>query len=277
MRTIVHLSDLHFGRVDEATTEPLGRQIKALEPHLIVISGDLTQRARSGQFQEAARFLDSLAQPQIVIPGNHDVPAYNLYKRFLKPLRKYRRYVTDELLPSYIDNEIAVFGLNSTRSFTTKHGRLRTRDVAFVCEKLTQFAGKVTKIVVCHHPFDLPANHTQRDLIRRAGSAMRAFAECGVDIILSGHLHLSYTTHTSERYGIPGHSALIVQAGTAISNRHRGELNSFNVLHVDSPNLMVERLTWDVKQSRYTLLKAEEFTRAAEGWSHAKSKGDILD
>lgn len=272
MRTIVHVSDLHFGRVEEATTQPLVRQVKALQPHLIVISGDLTQRARSGEFQDARRFLESLPQPQIVVPGNHDVPAYNLYRRFAKPLTNYRRYVTDDLLPSYVDDEIAVFGLNSTRSFTTKHGRLRRRDIAAVCAKLMQLTDKASKIVVCHHPFDLPADHTHRDLIRSAGSAMRAFAECRVDIVLSGHLHLGYTTHTAERYRIPGHSALIVQAGTAISNRHRGETNSFNVLHIRDANLIVERLTWDVKTRTYTLLKAEEFTRGAEGWVPAKDR-----
>jgi 3',5'-cyclic AMP phosphodiesterase CpdA len=274
MRTIVHLSDLHFGRVDHATMQPLIRQINALQPHLVVVSGDLTQRARKVQFQEAGRFLEALPQPQIVIPGNHDVPAYNLFKRFLTPLKRYRRYVTDELLPNYIDDEVAVFGLNSTRSLTTQHGRLREKDITAVCEKFSQLPGAVIKIVACHHPFDLPAHHTQRDLIRSAGSAMRAFARCGVHIILSGHLHVSHTTHTAGRYRIPGHSALIVQAGTAISNRLRGETNSFNVLHIRDANLVMERFAWNVKTQTYTLSKAEEFTRTEEGWSPAKGKSE---
>ncbi|HEV2233339.1 MAG TPA: metallophosphoesterase family protein [Terriglobia bacterium] len=276
MRTIVHLSDLHFGRVDHATTQPLVRQIKAIQPHLVVVSGDLTQRARKEQFQEAGRFLESLPKPQIVIPGNHDVPAYNLFKRFLTPLKRYRQYVTDELLPHYIDDELAVFGLNSTRSFTTQYGRLREKDIARVCEKLGQLPEGVTKIVACHHPFDLPLKHTQRDLIRSAESAMRAFADCCVDIILSGHLHRSHTSHAAQRYRIQGHKALIVQAGTAISNRRRSETNSFNVLRIGDANLIVERLTWNVKDSSYTLSKAEEFTRTTEGWSPAKAKSDVL-
>ena len=275
MRTIVHLSDLHFGRVDETTTQPLIRQIIALQPHLVVVSGDLTQRARKVQFQEAGRFLESLPQPQIVIPGNHDVPAYNLFKRFLMPLKRYRQYVTNDLLPNYIDDEVAVFGLNSTRSFTTKHGRLREKDIARVCEKLSQLKGAVTKIIVCHHPFDLPLNHTQRDLIRSAESAMRAFAECRVDIILSGHLHRSHTGHTAQRYRIQGYGALILQAGTAISNRYRGELNSFNVLHIQTGTLVVERLTWNVKTSSYALSRAEEFKRTTEGWLPATGEGKL--
>lgn len=272
MRTIVHLSDLHFGRVDHATTQPLVRQIKALQPHLVVVSGDLTQRARKEQFQEAGRFLESLPQPQIVIPGNHDVPAYNLFKRFLTPLKRYRQYVTDELLPHYIDDELAVFGLNSTRSFTTQYGRLREKDIARVCEKLGQLPEGVTKIVACHHPFDLPLEHSKRDLIRDAESAMSAFAACRVDIILSGHLHRSHTSHTAQRYRIQGHQALIVQAGTAISNRRRGETNSFNVLHLQARILVVERLSWDNKTSSYKLSKAEEFTPTTEGWSLVESK-----
>jgi 3',5'-cyclic AMP phosphodiesterase CpdA len=267
MRTIIHLSDLHFGRVDEATTGPLVRQVKALKPHLIVISGDLTQRARSKQFHEARRFLELLPQPQIIVPGNHDVPAYNLYQRIAKPLKKYRRYVSDDLMPGYVDDEIAVFGLNSTRSLTTKYGKLRKQDIAAVCGKLAQITGRVTRIVVCHHPFDLPAHHTQRDLIRSAGSAMRAFVGCRVDVILSGHLHLGYTSHTTERYPFPGHAALIVQAGTAISSRRRGETNSFNVLHIQDASIVVERLSWDAKTESYGLVNVENFTRLKEGWS----------
>ncbi len=267
MRTIVHLSDLHFGRVDEATTQPLVRQIKALQPHLVVVSGDLTQRARTWQFQEARRFLESLPKPQVVVPGNHDVPAYNLFRRFFDPLKRFRRYITDELLPTYVDDEVAVFGLNSTRSFTTKYGKLRERDIACVCEELMRLPGAVMKIVVCHHPFDLPPNHTERDLIRGAASSMRAFAECRVDVILSGHLHLSHTGQTTDRYRIPGHSALIVQAGTAISTRSRGELNSFNVLRLQAANLVVERFTWDAKTSGYSLLKTEEFTWTSSGYA----------
>jgi 3',5'-cyclic AMP phosphodiesterase CpdA len=277
MRTVVHLSDLHFGRVDEATTGPLVRQIRALQPHVMVVSGDLTQRARTRQFQEAHEFLESLPKPQIVVPGNHDVPAFNLVKRVIEPLSGYRRFVTDDLLPTYIDDEVAICGLNSTRSFTTKHGRLREKDIASLCAKLKPLAARVTRIVVCHHPFDAPASHNERDLIRNAGKAMRAFAECRVDIILSGHLHLGHTSQTAERYRIPGHSALVVQAGTAISNRHRGEVNSFNVLRLQEASLRVERFTWDARALVYSLFKAEEFTRTAEGWSPGSRERPLPD
>ena len=269
MRTIVHLSDLHFGRVDARAAAPLVEQVRALAPNVVVVSGDLTQRARTHEFAQARQFLDSLPQPQIVVPGNHDVPAYNLLRRVFEPLGKYRRNLSDDLLPAYIDDEVAIFGLNSTLSLTTKHGRLRERDVERVCGTLRELGPSVVRIVVCHHPFDLPRDHTPSDLIGSAMTAMRAFAESGVDVILSGHLHLTHTSLTAERYRIPGHSALIVQAGTAISSRSRGEPNSFNVLRVDGGRLTVARWVFDADTAKYAETGAEAFVRGADGWSAA--------
>ena len=100
MRTLVHLSDLHFGRIDPQLLEPLATKIKEINPDVVAVSGDLTQRARSHQFREARVFLDTLPKPQIVVPGNHDVPLYNVFSRFFSPLDKYRRYITEDLRPT---------------------------------------------------------------------------------------------------------------------------------------------------------------------------------
>ncbi|HSQ20225.1 MAG TPA: metallophosphoesterase, partial [Blastocatellia bacterium] len=116
MRTLVHLSDIHFGRLDEAIIEPLIQTINNIKPDVVAISGDLTQRARSHQFKAARAFLDALPKPQIVVPGNHDIPMHNLLYRFAQPLDKYRRYITDDLRPLYSDEEIVVVGVNTARS-----------------------------------------------------------------------------------------------------------------------------------------------------------------
>ena len=113
MRTVIHLSDLHFGRIDDAILAPLIEQINAATPDLVVVSGDLTQRARSAQFIAARQFLDALPHPKIIVPGNHDVPLHNVFDRFVRPLEKFRRYVCDDLTPVYIDDEIAVVGMNT--------------------------------------------------------------------------------------------------------------------------------------------------------------------
>jgi 3',5'-cyclic AMP phosphodiesterase CpdA len=266
MRTLAHLSDLHFGRVDEQLIEPLISAVAEVKPDLVAISGDLTQRARSHQFREARVFLDALPQPQIVVPGNHDVPLHNVFTRFLQPLDKYKRHITDDLQPVYVDEEIAVVGVNTARSLTFKGGRINEDQIARIREELCGADSDVIKIVVTHHPFDLPEGYSDRDLVGRAQMAMTGLADCGADLFLAGHLHVSHTGHTAKRYNIRGHSALVVQAGTASSTRGRGEANSFNVIRIHRPNITVERLTWQPASSAFALSGEENFRHTSDGW-----------
>jgi 3',5'-cyclic AMP phosphodiesterase CpdA len=266
MRTLAHLSDLHFGRVDEQLIEPLISAVAEVKPDLVAISGDLTQRARSHQFREARVFLDALPQPQIVVPGNHDVPLHNVFTRFLQPLDKYKRHITDDLQPVYIDEEIAVVGVNTARSLAFKGGRINEDQLARIREELCGADSEVIKIVVTHHPFDLPEGYSDRDLVGRAQMAMTGLADCGADLFLAGHLHVSHTGHTAKRYNIRGHSALVVQAGTASSTRGRGEANSFNVIRIHRPNITVERMTWQPASSAFALSGEENFRHTSDGW-----------
>ena len=266
MRTIVHLSDLHFGRVNPALIGPLITTVREVEPDLVAISGDLTQRARSHQFKQARSFLDALPKPQIVVPGNHDIPLHNVFARFLEPLTKYQRYITDDLQPIYEDTEMVIIGVNTARSLVVKGGRINESQVSRLREKFCSFENRVIKIVVTHHPFDLPEGHSERDLVGRAKMAMTGLAECGADLFLAGHLHVSHTGHT-KRYNIHGHSALVVQAGTATSTRERGEANSFNVLRLSHPSITVERLAWNPATSSFGVSSFEQFTHSVEeGW-----------
>lgn len=267
MRTIVHLSDLHFGRVDPSLLDPLVATVEQLKPDLVAVSGDLTQRARSHQFKAARAFLDRLPQPQIVVPGNHDVPLHNVLARFVQRLQKYRFYITDNLEPFYVDDEIAVVGLNTARSLTIKGGRVNRLQVNRVKEKFCNYDDTVVKIVVTHHPFDLPEGYHQRNLVGRARMAVSSLAECGADVFLSGHLHVSHTGHTAVRYQIEGHVALIVQAGTTLSTRGRGEANSFNVVRVNSDEIVIVRYEWERSGSSFLMQSSEHFHRTNSGWS----------
>jgi 3',5'-cyclic AMP phosphodiesterase CpdA len=266
MRTLVHLSDLHFGRVDYSIIEPLVATITELKPDVVVVSGDLTQRARSRQFQEARAFLDRLPAPQIIVPGNHDVPLHNVFARFLQPLDKYKRYITDDLQPFYADEEVAILGINTARSLTIKDGRINEEQIAGIRERLCALDDKVIKIIVTHHPFDLPEGHDEAELVNRAELAMEALASCGADVLLAGHLHISHTGHSSTRYKIAGHSALVVSAGTATSTRGRGETNSFNVIRAQHPHIKVERLAWHPERRAFAPSSDEDFQHTADGW-----------
>lgn len=267
MRTLVHISDVHFGRVDYTLVDPLVEFVNRLKPDLVVISGDLTQRARTEQFKEARSFLDRLPRPQIVIPGNHDVPLYNVFARFLTPLDKYRRFITDDLAPFYRDEEIAVVGVNTARSLTFKGGRINAEQIAMVQDRMCALDDRVTKIIVTHHPFDLPPGHDEDDLLGRAEMAMRTFANCGADVLLAGHIHLSHVGHTATRYRVEGHAAIVIQAGTATSTRGRGEANSFNVVRVDHPLIEVERVTWQTETGGFIPSHTERFSHTPGGWT----------
>ena len=265
MRTLVHLSDLHFGRVDAALLEPLRRRVLALAPYVVVVSGDLTQRAKPAQFREARAFLDTLPASQVVVPGNHDVPLYNLFQRFVQPLRKYRRYIAADLEPAYIDEEIAVIGINTARSLVFKGGRINHAQLGKVQQRLGALPDRMWKIVVTHHPFDVPVSHAQHGVVGRARLAMKTFAHCGADLVLSGHLHATLTSESATRYG-SGHAALIVQAGTATSTRARGEANSFNALALRETRVSVETYAWREESGDFAVVKREEFEQRAGGW-----------
>lgn len=271
MRLVVHLSDLHFGRTDPALIGPLINVVRGLDPHLIAISGDLTQRAHTREFLAAKAFLAELPQPQIVVPGNHDIPLYNLFARFGAPLAKYRRHITADLAPFHADAEIAVAGVNTARSFTHKSGRINRHQIDSVARQMTAAPDGVVKIIVTHHPFDVPPGHTERDLVGRAHMAMEAWAVCGADLFLSGHLHLSQVSQTAKRYPIAHRSAIVVQAGTTTSTRGRGEANAFNAIAIGNRSITVERYVWNSEQAQFAPSSLDSFERSEEGWSRRPS------
>jgi 3',5'-cyclic AMP phosphodiesterase CpdA len=266
MATIAHLSDIHFGRVDPAVVDALIDTLTAVAPDLVALSGDLTQRARSGQFRAARRFLDRLPRPLLVVPGNHDVPLFNLAARFLDPFGGYQRHIQEELEPVFEGEGFIAVGLNSARNFPFHGGgRLNERQVARAAARLDSAPAGAIKIVVTHHPFDLPDTHGDEHLVGRSDMAMRRLADAGADVFLAGHLHVSHIGQTAARYQIAGHSALVVQAGT-LSTRQRGEVNSINLLRLDRERIDVDRYSWDGATRSFQLASNRAFHRGGDGW-----------
>lgn len=267
MRTVVHLSDLHFGKVDAALLTPLVEAVSACAPDVVVVSGDLTQRARTAQFLEAKTFLARLPQPQIVVPGNHDVPLHNIANRLFKPFEKFQRYIEPNLTPSVVDAQIAIVGLNSARSLVMKGGRVNVEQLDSLRAAFERVGDDVIKVVVTHHPVDVAADVDAGERVGRAELAMAMFAQCGVDVLLAGHLHTSRSAGTGERYALSGYEALMVSAGTATSTRGRGEANAFNVLRLEKQRVEIERFEWSAEHRRFGPASKEIFERKLKGWS----------
>ena len=265
MRTIAHISDLHFGREDKSILPVLAAALTTAKPDVVVVSGDLTQRARSAEFAAARAFLDTLPGPQIVVPGNHDIPLFNVLARWRAPLEKYRRFITKDLEPFFADEEIAVLGINTARSLTFKNGRLNSRQVADSCRRMQALENVSMRILVTHHPFDVPSKGAGADIVGRARMAMAEFARCKIDLILTGHLHVSRTSHSGSEYG-GGSSALFIQAGTATSFRQRGELNAWNLIQIAGDEVGVGYMGWTPGAEKFELLRDDRFRRSASGW-----------
>lgn len=260
-RVIAHLSDLHFGRVDPAIVDPIVRAVRELAPDLVAISGDLTQRARRGEFEEARGFLERLPEPRIVVPGNHDVSLRNPYSRFVSKWSLYREYISADLEPVFADDAIAVLGLNTARALSWKGGRINPEQIERVRARFCQMRPEVLKVLVVHHPLDLPQAWGRKDRAWRARRAFEAWVDCGVDLVLAGHHHISFAGAQAEALRIGDHNAVIVQAGTATSTRGRGEPNSFNSIEVSESAIRVARHSWDADGCMFRVSRRDDFTR----------------
>jgi 3',5'-cyclic AMP phosphodiesterase CpdA len=266
MATIVHLSDLHFGRIDPRVIAPLVRTVETVAPDLVAVSGDLTQRARQSQFRQARLFLDRLPFPLLVVPGNHDVPLFNLAARLVDPYGGYRRHIQQDLEPAFENEQLIAVGLNSARAFPFHGGgRLNEAQVARAAARLKAAREHAVRIVVTHHPFDLPDTHGDKHLVGRSEMAMRHLAAVGADVFLAGHLHVSHVGHSARRYRIAGHSALVIQAGT-MSTRIRGEASTMNVLRLAPARIEVERYSWDEAAQSFQVAWHGMFRRTNDGW-----------
>jgi 3',5'-cyclic AMP phosphodiesterase CpdA len=226
--------------------------LEDIDPALIVVSGDLTQRARVRQFKTARRFLDALPAPYLVVPGNHDIPLFDVFRRMFLPRYRYRRYITDDFEPLWVRRGVRVLGLDSTRRRTT--GRLSAERLRAVAA-LGEGDPDDLRVLVTHHPIVDKQVDGYLD-------GLEAAALARAEILLAGHLHLSWRRRVRKD---PGLGILQIQAGTATSHRRRKKepSNSFNVLRWDGSVLAVELWTWGGQFSRG---EPSWFRRGEHGW-----------
>ena len=253
MARIVHLSDLHFGAHDQKLVEAVARGIDELKPDLVVISGDFTQRARTEQFKEACQFLEELrdhGHEVLGVPGNHDVPLYDVLRRFLSPLARYRRFIDESLCPFVELQGIAVLGINTARSLTFKDGRISKDQIVFIRETFSRVAPRAMRILVTHHPiFSMQVGNEVERAIGRQNLALEAIDEAGVDMVLAGHHHHASSQDASELVTRAG-GVLVIQAGTATSTRVREQEQSYNLIDIGDGEALITVYAWNGDQFR---------------------------
>ncbi len=243
--TIAHISDLHFGRIAGlGVVEALLEEINERDVDLVALSGDLTQRARPAEYEAARNMIDALGPPALVVAGNHDVyPWWRPVKRLWSPLERYKRYITDDLAPTFEAHGVAVLGLTSAYGPSIKGGRIGPSDRAVMKEFFSEQGDECFKVLVVHHQLHPTAIGpiSPHPVARQARETLEVAADVGIDLILSGHLHISAIQPIEI---IPGRPRIVVaSAGTATSDRWReptGPVNFYNVVTVEPDAFSIE-------------------------------------
>lgn len=251
MPLVAHLSDMHFGTELPEVVDDILSCLHLLRPDVIVLSGDITQRARAGEFRKAREFVDRLPPgKRLILPGNHDLPL-NPLSRMLWPLGRFRNTFGSQLEPSLDTPELLVICVNTTRGWRHKNGEVSPTQISAVADRLRQGPPEQLKVVVTHQPAAVSRELDEPDRLRRGPRAVHAWREAGADLILGGHIHLPYMLPVlAEPPGSGREPVWVVNAGTAVSRRVRFEAgNSFNLIRALHAGDLGERLCtverWD--------------------------------
>ncbi len=237
------MSDLHFGALEPERPAALRAALLGLAPDLIVVSGDLSQRGTVEELQQARDWLDTVPIPQVLIPGNHDLPrGWRFWNRFRKPWRRYRKIVSDDLEPVWRESGLLVIGTNTARSAGWSHdwsrGRISPEQLERIHKACAQAPPETLKVLAMHHPPAGPDAGTRRALLGRRELFFESVSIAGIDLILAGHFHTSYAV-TAGLTGPDQRNCVLSVTSTATSRRRKGEPNGFHVIEGDGTSLRI--------------------------------------
>lgn len=260
MIRLAHLSDLHFGAAHAHLTQRLLEHLNTLELELVVISGDLTQHAKRSEFRAAQEFLQALKHPYLVVPGNHDLSEWRLWERFVYPWKKWKAFISPELDVVYRGSGFCAVGLNTARRFghhpDWSRGRLNVQQLSWMRRQFELSPEQDLRILVTHHPFYLTPAAQHRGHVGRHRQAWPVLQAAGVDLLLSGHLHLAYAASLN--------GAVMISAGTGISTRLKGEANSFHLMTASAEQLVLQTLLWN--ESEFAARLPQIFEKHTGTW-----------
>lgn len=266
MTVLLQVSDPHFGTEDASVAAALERLTAELRPDVLLLSGDITQRATRAQFAAARAFVDRLGIPaRVAVPGNHDIPLFDLVARSLRPYARYAAAFGKDLEPRFETDDVLVLGVNTTRWYRHKDGAVSAAQVERVARRLSAARPAQWRIVLVHQPLAVTLQKDVKNLAHGHAAAIHRWRQAGADLVVGGHIHLPYVLPLQE----PAHAAgaapprtlWVVQAGTAISRRVRPEAgHSVNVIRVEAAprRAVIER--WDHDPGAQCFLRVESDT-----------------
>jgi 3',5'-cyclic AMP phosphodiesterase CpdA len=265
LRRLLHISDIHFGPPHRGeVAEGVLALIASRSPDLVVISGDLTQRAKGEQFRDARRFVDRIQVPSLAVPGNHDVPMYRVWERLFDPFGAYCRYFCGQMEPVYEAEGLVVVGVNSAFNWTVKDGRITRARLEQVEARLAAAPATATRVVVAHHPLvPAPRFDTQR-VATHAYETVQMLTRAKVDLLLSGHLHQAYIAPSDTYYPVAGGRTLLVQSGTTTSSRGRGcerGKNTCNWIEISGQEIAITHLLWEGEKAAFLAASRHVYPR----------------
>lgn len=266
MTLIAHISDTHFGTDIAAVRQALAIYLRDLHPDFIVLSGDITQRARSRQFFAARRFFDTVGSPVFAIPGNHDLPLFNLAARFLNPYHNYKKYFGPREF-FHRKQDIAVVGLDATTPLRHTNGRLNFERTRKNLQHARDMIGNDGVLLVAvHQPVLTAWGEDRPEELENSLAITRLFSDMKVDVILSGHVHVPLICTTDKAYPDLPRPFIHSGAGTAVSHRTRaGKPNSFNTLRISEQKIAVT--LHQFAGDRFAAQETHNFGKTAPGWT----------
>jgi 3',5'-cyclic AMP phosphodiesterase CpdA len=227
MSVLLHIADTHFGTEQPPVVKALIALAAQQRPDLVVLAGDITQRARPAQFRAAKAFVDRLRAPVLAVPGNHDIALFDLWARLTRPYARYARVFGADLEPVHSSPELLVVGVNTTRAWRHKNGEVSSEQIERVASLLSAASPQQLRVVVVHQPAAVTRARDRVSLLRGHQAALQAWSVAGADLVLGGHIHLPFTLAPQ---GLV-RRLWVLQAGTAVSSRTRPEApNSVNIL-----------------------------------------------
>ncbi|MDB5750714.1 MAG: repair exonuclease [Ramlibacter sp.] len=270
MTVLLHISDTHFGTEQAPVVAALQALVRDQKPDGLILSGDITQRARSAQFAAARAFVDSLGIAQVLtLPGNHDIPLYNIAARLFQPYAGYTAAFGPDLEPELDFGDVLVLGVNTTRPHRHKDGAVSARQVNRVVKRMHAARREQLRVVVTHQPACVMRPEDEKDRLHGGEVAVQSWARAGADLVLGGHIHLPYVSDLCARAKGTPRALYCVQAGTAVSHRVRhGTPNSVNMIRWTAPTphekrvVRVERWDYDLADDRFEESKGQELPLA---------------